>query len=104
MNLCAGICVNVLLYGVDDNCNAEEDAIILREIKNKVKGYAGAITSVLLSVIGLLVIAQVVFGEGSLNVIGNLQGIVNGFVGEGASLAGLITLLVVLALIAGDKE
>jgi hypothetical protein len=34
-----------------------------------------------------------------MNVISNLQSIVNGFVGEGASLAGLITLLLVVALL-----
>jgi hypothetical protein len=71
----------------------------MKDTLDKVKGYAGAITSVLLSIIGLLVIAQVVFGESSLNVIGNLQGIVNGFVGEGASLAGVITLLIIVGLL-----
>ena len=65
-----------------------------------IKGLIGGVTSVLLSAIGLLVVAQVVFGESAdLNVIGNLQGIVDGFVGAGASLAGLITLLVVVALL-----
>lgn len=71
----------------------------MKDTLDKVTGYAGAITSVLLSIIGLLVIAQVVFGESSLNVIGNLQGIVNGFVGEGASLAGVITLLIIVGLL-----
>jgi|TARA_B110000305_G_C19462583_1_gene655590 hypothetical protein len=71
----------------------------MKDTLDKVRGYAGAITSVLLSIIGLLVIAQVVFGESSLNVIGNLQGIVNGFVGEGASLAGVITLLIIVGLL-----
>ena len=42
----------------------------MKDTLDKVRSYAGAITSVLLSVIGLLVIAQVVFGESSLNVIG----------------------------------
>ena len=71
----------------------------MKDTLDKVRGYAGAITSVLLSIIGLLVIAQVVFGESYLNVIGNLQGIVNGFVGEGASLAGVITLLIIVGLL-----
>ena len=54
----------------------------------------------LLSVIGLLVVAQVVFGEAaSINVIGNLQSVVDGFVGTGASLAGVITLLLVVGLL-----
>ncbi len=64
-----------------------------------IKSYAGGITSVLLSIIGLLVVAQVVFGTGApIDVIGNLQQVVTGFVGEGASLAGIITLLLLVAL------
>jgi hypothetical protein len=64
-----------------------------------IKNYAGGITSVLLTLIGLLVVAQVVFGAGApINVIGNLQEVVTGFVGEGASLAGVITLLLIVAL------
>lgn len=64
-----------------------------------IKSYAGGITSVLLTLIGLLVVAQVVFGTGApINVIGNLQEVVTGFVGEGASLAGVITLLLIVAL------
>lgn len=58
----------------------------------------------LVSALGLLVVAQAVFGEGaSINVIGNLQGIINGFVGEGASLAGVVTLLLVVALLQKKK-
>jgi len=69
-----------------------------------IKEYAGGVTSVLLSFIGLLVIAQVVFGESaSIDVIGNLQDIVNGFVGKGASLAGIITLLLVVGLLGKAK-
>lgn len=69
-----------------------------------IKEYAGGVTSVLLSFIGLLVIAQVVFGESaSIDVIGNLQDIVNGFVGKGASLAGIITLLLVVGLLGKSK-
>ena len=71
-----------------------------------VKGLVGGVTAVLLSAVGLLIVAQVVFGKAaSIDVIGNLQAIVNGFVGEGASLAGLITLLLVVALLQkGDKK
>ena len=72
----------------------------MKDTLEKIKTYAGGVTSVLLSFIGLLVIAQVVFGESApINVIDNLQGIVNGFVGSGASLAGVITLLLVVALL-----
>ena len=65
-----------------------------------VTGLIGGVTTVLVSALGLLVVAQAVFGEAaSINVISNLQGIINGFVGEGASLAGVITLLLVVALL-----
>jgi len=69
-----------------------------------VKSSIGGLFGVLTSVIGLLVLAQVVFGEeAGMNVISNLQGIVNGFVGPGsASLAGLITLLLIVGLL--DKQ
>ena len=64
-----------------------------------VKGLIGGVTSILLYAVGLLVVAQVVFGPGAgLNVIGNIQGLVTGFVGSGASLASIITLLLVVAL------
>lgn len=77
-----------------------------------VKNLIGGVTMVLVSALGLLVVAQAVFGEAaSINVIGNLQAILNGFVGEGASLAGVITLLLVVALLqkgqccdTGDKK
>lgn len=72
---------------------------------DKIKTYAGGVTSVLLSVIGLLVVAQVVFGDGApINVIGNLQEVVQGFVGEGASLAGIITLMLLIALLKPSSE
>ena len=76
----------------------------MKNTLDTIKAYAGGITSVLLSVIGLLVVAQVVVGDGApINVINNLQGIVNGFVGEGASLAGVITLLIIVALMQGSS-
>ena len=68
-----------------------------------IKSSIGGLFAVLTSVIGLLVLAQVVFGEeAGMNVIGNLQAIVNGFVGPTASLAGLITLLLIVGII--DKQ
>jgi len=74
-------------------------------ITETVKSAIGGLFTVLTSVIGLLVLAQVVFGEeAGMNVIGNLQGIVNGFVGEGASLAGLITLLLLVGLLQKQGE
>ena len=74
----------------------------MKNTLDTIKAYAGGLTSVLVSVIGLLVVAQVVFGNGApVNVIDNLQGIVGGFVGEGASLAGVITLILIVALMQG---
>ena len=75
----------------------------MNNVVNQVKGAIGGLFAVLTSVIGLLVLAQVVFGEeAGMNVIGNLQAIVNGFVGPTASLAGLITLLLIVGVL--DKN
>ena len=72
----------------------------MNNVVTTIRTAIGGLFSVLVSVVGLLVLAQVVFGEAAgMNVIGNLQAIVNGFVGPGASLAGLITLLLVVALL-----
>lgn len=69
---------------------------VVKTLKTAISG----IFAVLVSVIGLLVLSQVVFGEAAgMNVISNLQAIVNGFVGEGASLAGLITLLLIVGVL-----
>lgn len=77
----------------------------MKNTLDTVKGLIGGVTAVLISALGLLVVGQAVFGEAaSINVIGNLQGIINGFVGEGASLAGVITLLLVVALLQKGKE
>jgi ABC-type spermidine/putrescine transport system permease subunit I len=71
----------------------------MKETLETVKGLIGGVTSVLLYAVGLLVVAQVVFGPAAgLNVIGNLESLVTGFVGSGASLASIITLLLVVAL------
>ena len=72
-------------------------------IVKTVKGAIGGLFAVLTSVIGLLVLSQVVFGEqAGMGVIANIQSIVNGFVGPTASLAGLITLLLIVGLL--DKQ
>ena len=69
-----------------------------------IKGAIGGLFTLLTSIVGLLVLAQVVFGEeAGMNVIGNIQGIVNGFVGPEASLAGLITLMLLIGLL-GKQE
>ena len=72
----------------------------MNNVASTIKSTIGGLFTVLTSVIGLLVLAQVVFGEqAGMNVISNLQAIVNGFVGEGASLAGLVTLLLIVGLL-----
>jgi hypothetical protein len=75
----------------------------MEKIVTTVKSAIGGLFAVLTSVIGLLVLAQIVFGEAAgMNVIANLQAIVNGFVGPTASLAGLITLLLIVGIL--DKQ
>lgn len=77
----------------------------MEKVVTTIKGAIGGLFAVLTSVIGLLVLSQVVFGEAAgMNVIGNIQSIVNGFVGEGASLAGLITLLLLIGLLGKHSE
>jgi len=72
----------------------------MKDTLDNIRGLVGGVTVLLLSVLGLLVVGQVVFGPAaSLNVIGNLQSVVNGFVGTGASLTGIITLLLVVWLL-----
>jgi hypothetical protein len=74
-------------------------------IVNTLKGAIGGLFTLLTSIVGLLVLAQVVFGEAAgMNVIGNIQGIVNGFVGPEASLAGLITLVLLIGLLNKQGE
>lgn len=72
----------------------------MKDTLDNIRGLVGGVTVLLLSVLGLLVVGQVVFGPtASLNVIGNLQSVVSGFVGAGASLTGIITLLLVVWLL-----
>ena len=66
----------------------------------QLKDIIGGLTGVLIAAIGLFVIVRVVFGtEGIPDVIANIQGIVDLFVGADASLGGLVTLIIVLAVI-----
>ena len=72
----------------------------MNNVVTTIRTAIGGLFAVLTSVIGLLVLAQVVFGEeAGMNVISNIQAIVNGFVGPTASLAGLITLLLVVGIL-----
>jgi predicted alternative tryptophan synthase beta-subunit len=73
------------------------------KITETLKGAIGGLFVLLTSIIGLLVLSQVVFGkEAPLDVIGNVQGIVGGFVGPGATFAGFITLVLIVGLL--DKQ
>jgi hypothetical protein len=77
----------------------------MKAIFDKVNGFVKGLTGTLLAVVGLGVAGQIVLGDKvGFDVIANIQGIVDGFVGAGASLAGLITLLVVLALFNQDEK
>jgi len=72
----------------------------MNNVVTTIRTAIGGLFAVLTSVIGLLVLAQVVFGEeAGMNVISNIQAIVNGFVGPTASLAGLITLLLIIGVL-----
>ncbi|MBO94914.1 MAG: hypothetical protein CMI32_08485 [Opitutales bacterium] len=66
----------------------------------QLKDIIGGLTGILIAAVGLFVIVRVIFGGGedTPDVIGNIQDIVGGFVGADASLAGLVTLLIILAI------
>jgi len=65
----------------------------------QLKDIISGLTGILIAAIGLFVIVRVIFGvEGTPDVISNIQNIVSGFVGADASLAGLVTLLIILAV------
>ena len=69
----------------------------------QLKDIIGGLTAILITAIGLFVIVRVVFGTDAVakfDVITNIQNIVDHFVGAGAGLAGLVTLLIVLAVFA----
>jgi hypothetical protein len=77
----------------------------MNNIVTTLKGAIGGLFTILTSIVGLLVLSQVVFGEAAgMNVIGNIQGIVNGFVGPEASLAGLVTLCLLIGLLNKQEE
>ena len=75
------------------------------KVAQTLKGSIAGLFTLLTSIVGLLVLAQVVFGEAAgMNVISNIQAIVNGFVGPEASLAGLITLVLLIGLLQKQSE
>lgn len=74
----------------------------MEDVASRVKEMIGGLTEILIGAIGLLVVVQVVFGageEGGIDIIGNITGVVNNFIGAGASLASLVALLIVLAVL-----
>ena len=72
----------------------------MEEISNKLKTLIGNLSEILVAAIGLLVVVQVVFGSaGSPDVIGNLMGLVDQFIGSGASLASLVTLVLIMGVL-----
>ncbi|HAQ58821.1 MAG TPA: hypothetical protein DEA16_05620 [Opitutae bacterium] len=67
---------------------------------NQIKSAIGGISGVLVAAIGLLIVASVVFGQGaSMNVIGNIKDLVDTFIGSGASLSSIVTLIIVLSVL-----
>ena len=68
---------------------------------DNVKSMIGGVKAVLIGAAGLLIVAEIIFGNVGLNVVGNLQTLLDGFIGSGASLVSVITGLVVLGLL-GD--
>ena len=72
----------------------------MEEIANKLKSLIGSLAEILIAAIGLLVVVQVVFGTvGNLDVIGNLTTLVDQFIGSGASLASLVTLVLIMGVL-----
>ena len=70
----------------------------MEEMVGKLKGIIGGLTEILVAAIGLLVVVQVVFGTGP-DVVGGIIGLVDQFIGSGASLASLVALLIVLGVL-----
>ena len=76
----------------------------MENVAKKLKETIGGLTDILIVAIGLLVVVQVVFGtEGGIDIIGNINGVVDSFIGASASLASLVALLIVMAVL-GRKQ
>jgi hypothetical protein len=72
----------------------------MKQTLETISGAVKGIAATLLSVLGLLVVVQAVFGASApINVIGNLQGLLGGFVGVGADFTSFVTLVLVVALV-----
>ena len=75
----------------------------MENVAKKLKDTIGGVTEILIVAIGLLVVVQIVFGaggeNGGIDIIGNITGVVDSFIGTGASLASLVALLIVMAVL-----
>ena len=68
----------------------------MEEIANKLKSLIGSLAEILIAAIGLLVVVGTV---GNLDVIGNLTALVDQFIGSGARLASLVTLVLIMGVL-----
>ena len=68
-------------------------------VAKRLKDAIGGLTEVLILAIGLLVMVQIVFPEGGIDIINNITAVVNSFIGAEAGLAGLVALLIVMGVL-----
>ena len=75
----------------------------MEDVAKRLNDIIGGLTQIVIGAIGLLVVVQVVFGAGddggARNIIGNITGVIDGFVGADASLASLVALLIILGVL-----
>ena len=77
----------------------------MKNTLNTISGAVKGIAATLLSVLGLLVVVQAVFGASApVDVIGNLQVLVTGFAGPEAGFTSFLTLILVVALLAKNSS
>ena len=99
------------VFGCMENCRLRECRVISGDSRafQTMKAYVHHLivpwaVEILIVAIGLLVVVQVVFGsDGGIDIIGNITGVVDSFIGTGASLASLVALLIVMAVL-GKKS
>jgi hypothetical protein len=68
---------------------------IAKRLKDMIRG----LTEVLILAIGLLVVVQIVFPDGGIDIINNITAGVKSFIGKEAGLAGFVALLIVMAVL-----
>ena len=67
---------------------------------NQIRSAIGGISGLLIAAIGLLIVVTVVFGDtAGMGIIGNITGLVDSFIGSGASLSSIVTLIIVLSVL-----